>query len=102
MNTIHVVFLDASHDYETVRHDIDNCLKLATVSLVIFDDYGAEEGVRAAVHEAIQLGLLRPVAFLGEGADGPWRLRDGRSVEHREAVACEVVRPRPTGEAPGA
>ena len=32
------------------------------------------------------------MAFLGEGANGPWRLRDGRSVEQREAVACEARR----------
>lgn len=93
LNTVHVVFLDASHDFETVMLDIENCLKLPTVSLIIFDDYGAEIGVRAAVHEFVARGRLQPVVFLGEGADGkPWRLSDGREVEHREAIACEVVR----------
>mmetsp|Transcript_46933 Transcript_46933/g.106522 ORF Transcript_46933/g.106522 Transcript_46933/m.106522 type:complete len:136 (-) Transcript_46933:23-430(-) len=95
-NTIHAVFLDASHDYDTVRLDIENSLKLTTVGLIIFDDYGAEVGVRAAVHEFIARGLLQPLAFLGEGRDGPWQLRDGRIIEHREAIACEVVRAPPS------
>jgi len=105
LNTIHVVFLDASHDYETVLQDIDNCLRLSTVSLIIFDDYGAEQGVRAAVHEFVARGRLRPVSFLGEGADGkPWRLRDGREITDREAIACEVVRggPVPPSATPAA
>lgn len=38
MNTIHVVFLDASHDFESVMQDIDNCLRIPTVSLIIFDE----------------------------------------------------------------
>lgn len=92
LNVIHVVFLDASHDFETVMQDIANCLRLHTVSLIIFDDYGAEPGVKAAVHEFIGRGKLRPVTFLGEGDNGPWRLSDGRVITDREAVACEVVR----------
>ncbi|CAJ1371521.1 unnamed protein product [Effrenium voratum] len=93
MNAIHVVFLDASHDFESVMQDIDNCLRIPTVSLIIFDDYGAEEGVRMAVQRFVSAARLRPVAFLGEGAAGSWRLRDGREVQDREAVACEVLRP---------
>jgi len=92
LNTIQVVFLDASHDFETVMQDIDNCLRIPTVSLIIFDDYGAEEGVRRAVQQFVSAGRLRPVALLGEGAEGPWRLRDGREVKEREAIACEVLR----------
>lgn len=93
-NTIHVVFLDASHDLQTVMIDLENTLKLPSVSLIIFDDYGAEPGVKAIVHEYTARGLIKPLAFLGEGADGkPWRLRDGRELTEREAVACEVVRP---------
>mmetsp|Transcript_78103 Transcript_78103/g.162206 ORF Transcript_78103/g.162206 Transcript_78103/m.162206 type:complete len:242 (-) Transcript_78103:373-1098(-) len=93
MNNIHVVFLDASHDYETVVMDIENSLRIPSVSLIIFDDYGAEEGVRQAVHAYIAANRLRPVLFLGEGEVGPWQLKDGRTIEHREAIACEVVRP---------
>ncbi|CAE7531901.1 tas [Symbiodinium natans] len=92
LNAIQVVFLDASHDFETVMHDIDNCLRIPTVGLIIFDDYGAEEGVRLAVQQFVLAGRLRPVALLGEGAEGPWRLRDGREVQDREAIACEVLR----------
>eukprot|EP00913_Durusdinium_trenchii_P006721 g6317.t1 len=93
MNTIHVVFLDASHDFESVMQDIDNCLRIPTVSLIIFDDYGAEEGVRLAVQRFISAKRLQPVAFLGNGAEGPWQLRDGRTVQEREALACEAGGP---------
>mmetsp|Transcript_22768 Transcript_22768/g.37474 ORF Transcript_22768/g.37474 Transcript_22768/m.37474 type:complete len:235 (-) Transcript_22768:40-744(-) len=93
MNTIHVVFLDASHDFESVMQDIDNCLRIPTVSLIIFDDYGAEEGVRLAVERFVAAKRLQPVALLGEGENGPWKLRDGREVKDREAIACEVLRP---------
>lgn len=89
-NTIDVVFLDASHDYEAVAQDIQNCIRLPSVSYVIFDDYGAEHGVRAAVHEAVTRGQLRPVRAMGE--PGPWRLADGREIADPEGIACEVVR----------
>jgi len=91
-NEINVIFLDASHDYETVKSDIINCLRLQTVSMIIFDDYGAELGVRVAVNEAISEGILRPIGFLGEGASGSWKLKDGRTIEQREAIACEPIR----------
>eukprot|EP00746_Dinoflagellata_sp_MGD_P167152 gnl/MRDRNA2_/MRDRNA2_97549_c0_seq1.p1 gnl/MRDRNA2_/MRDRNA2_97549_c0~~gnl/MRDRNA2_/MRDRNA2_97549_c0_seq1.p1 ORF type:complete len:281 (+),score=54.86 gnl/MRDRNA2_/MRDRNA2_97549_c0_seq1:90-845(+) len=90
-NLIHVVVLDASHDYGSVRLDIDNVLKIPTVGLIVFDDYGAEEGVRQAVVEYVDRGLLRPVVYLGEQPG--WTLRDGRTVDEREAVLCEVLRP---------
>jgi len=97
LNKIHVVLLDASHDYATVKLDVENSLSLSTVSLIVFDDYSAEVGVRAVVHEYIAAGRLRPVALLGEGVDGqPWHLRDGRIVDGSEAIACEVVRPQPS------
>jgi len=96
LNKIHVILLDASHDYATVKLDVEHSLSLSTVSLIIFDDYSAEVGVRAVVHEYIAAGRLRPVALLGEGVDGqPWRLLDGRVVDGSEAIACEVVRPQP-------
>ncbi|CAE7589178.1 tas [Symbiodinium pilosum] len=41
--------------------DIDNCLRIPTVSIIIFDDYGAEEGVRLAVQQFTSAGRLRPV-----------------------------------------
>merc|ERR1719174_1302606 len=92
-NTIHAVFLDASHDLEAVAMDIENCLKMPSVSLIIFDDYGAEEGVRIAVHSFVSRGLLKPVAILGEkGGAAPWRVKDGREIHEPEGIACEVVR----------
>lgn len=95
-NTIHVVFLDASHDLVAVISDIENCLRHPTVSLIVFDDYGAETGVRDAVHAFVSRGLLKPVAYLGEkGGSKPWRVKDGREISEPEGIACEVVRVKP-------
>ena len=46
--------------------------------------------MRRAVQRFVSAKRLQPVAFMGEGLDGPWLLRDGRRVEEREAVACEA------------
>jgi SAM-dependent methyltransferase len=89
-NAIQVVFLDASHDYESVVRDIENCLKIPTVGLIIFDDYGAETGVMSAVHAFVGKGILRPVSILGE--KGTWRVADGREISEPEGIACEVIR----------
>merc|ERR1712232_1543040 len=93
-NPIHVVLLDASHDLEAVASDIENCLRLPAVSLIVFDDYGAEDGVRMAVQRYVAQGLLRPAAYLGQKGDAvkPWRVKDGREIYEPEGIACEVVR----------
>ena len=46
--------------------------------------------MRRAVQRFVSAKRLQPVAFMGEGLDGPWLLRDGRRVAERDAVACEA------------
>ena len=51
-NTFDAAFIDAVHDEEHVKIDIENC-RNAGVSLFVFDDYGGFPGVRSAIDQFI-------------------------------------------------
>lgn len=55
-----VFFIDAIHEYETVRIDTKNCLNTKSKSkkYIIYDDYGAFPGVKTAIDEFIKNGIL--------------------------------------------
>lgn len=60
-----IVFIDASHSYQDVCQDIKNCLKRYENAFVVFDDYGAHEGVYQAVNEHIQQKYLEVITEIG-------------------------------------
>ena len=84
---VNVVFLDASHDLDSVWADLNRVLDHIQPRFIVFDDYSAEEGVQKAVNLAIHLKMLEPLAHLGE-KDYP--VRDGRTIEGFEGVVCAV------------
>jgi predicted O-methyltransferase YrrM len=65
-----VVFVDAGHQYDQVKSDIENCLKYFDNPTFVFDDYGLPPGeVKKAIDEKISDGILRIDKFIGETAD---------------------------------
>jgi hypothetical protein len=86
---ISVVFIDAAHDFNSVRSDIVRALALPNVHTLVLDDYGAEKGVHAAVTEIVASGRARLRRFVGE-APG-WSFAD-RVVDEWEGVVLEPVR----------
>ena len=66
-----VVFIDAGHQYEQVKSDIENCLKYFDNPTFVFDDYGLPPGeVKKAIDEKVNDGSLRIDKFIGETSDG--------------------------------
>ena len=77
-NPVNVVVIDANHDYEFVRADAENALRLLPkLQFLVFDDY-FEEAVERAVTELENKGLLMECQGIGKGFDGsPWQVQDG-------------------------
>jgi len=56
---IDVVFIDAAHDYQSVKNDIMNSLnRFKQLKYIIFDDYGVWPGVKQIVDELINNKVL--------------------------------------------
>ncbi len=64
-----IVLIDALHEYQYIKQDIENCLKRFKNAFFIFDDYGAWESVFRAVNEAIEENKLKVVQEIGLGKD---------------------------------
>jgi len=86
---IGVVFIDAAHDYHSVRSDIERALAIPTVHTLVLDDFGAERGVRSAVQDVLASGQARLRRHIGEGP--PWSFA-GRTVQDWEGVVLDPVR----------
>jgi predicted O-methyltransferase YrrM len=57
MTNIDYVFLDGGHEYETVKNDLNNCIKVVEKDgTILCDDYnlGSALGVRKAIDEYVQ------------------------------------------------
>ena len=62
-----VVFIDAGHQYEQVKSDIENCIKYFDSPIFVFDDYGLPPGeVGQAINEKVDEGVLKLNKFIGE------------------------------------
>ncbi len=60
-----IVFIDASHAYQDVCQDIKNCINRYQNAFVVFDDYGAHEGVYKSVNQHIQQKHLEVIREIG-------------------------------------
>eukprot|EP00747_Dinoflagellata_sp_TGD_P201935 gnl/TRDRNA2_/TRDRNA2_75420_c0_seq1.p1 gnl/TRDRNA2_/TRDRNA2_75420_c0~~gnl/TRDRNA2_/TRDRNA2_75420_c0_seq1.p1 ORF type:complete len:343 (-),score=70.82 gnl/TRDRNA2_/TRDRNA2_75420_c0_seq1:95-1123(-) len=87
---IGVVFIDAAHDYHSVKSDIERALELPLVHTLVLDDYGAEKGVKQAVSDMLATGRVRLRRHVGEAP--PWTFSD-RVVNEWEGVVLDPVRP---------
>ena len=55
------VFLDGGHEYNTVKHDLDNCIEVIKKGgTVLCDDYnlGSAPGVKEAIDEFVNKNQL--------------------------------------------
>ena len=103
---IHAVFIDAAHDYGSVRSDLERALALPHVRTIVLDDYGTTAGVHRAIDEAVASGLVKIRSFIGRAP--PWSY-DGSRISDWEGVVrlgrhyCGILnvlthltKPRPT------
>lgn len=62
-----IFFIDAVHEYNNVKIDTNNCLKVKSVSkkYIIYDDYGGFPEVKKAVDEFINKGILKICTKIG-------------------------------------
>lgn len=64
-NTADILLIDADHEYEGVKKDIDNYLHTVKQSgIVLFHDYGKDgywTGVTEAADEAVEAGKIKPL-----------------------------------------
>ena len=53
--------VDAEHEYESVRRDVEKVLSVFSDSIkfLIFDDYGTDTGVQKTVAEFVREGRLK-------------------------------------------
>lgn len=86
---ISAVFIDAAHDYHSVRSDIERTLALPLVHTIVLDDYGAERGVHEAVTAMVAEGYATVRRYIGE-APG-WTFSD-RTVDEWEGIVLDPVR----------
>ncbi len=93
--TADIVMIDALHEYEYIKQDIDNCLERFPNAIIIFDDYGAWESVFRAVNEAVAENKLEIVREMGmEKGSQLWSDKSNpRSSTHfgSEGLVCRSV-----------
>lgn len=90
-NDVHVVMVDAEHDYSSVLQDVQEVFRFlgSGIRFLIFDDYATDEGVRRVVDSFVEGGELKVVG--GLGFRPPWSYH-GTVVHSWEGVVCEVLR----------
>ena len=93
-NKFDAALIDAVHDEEHVKIDIENC-KNAGVSLFVFDDYGGFPGVRSAIDEFIE-GLKKDnvkhnVTHFGMYPGGVYNNTHYRVLQNWEGIVVELL-----------
>ena len=88
---ISVVLIDAIHNYEAIKKDIQNSLKLPHVGdrYLVFDDYGnrIHSEVKRAIDESINNNLLIKVGGIGYP---PQSLVNDMIFDDWEGLICQV------------
>ena len=85
-----VVFIDADHNYEEVKKDIENTLKIKDVCYMVFDDYGLFPSVKNAVTESMKKHWpkIKPAGYVGEEPGSECRI--GKILEDWEGLVCKI------------
>jgi len=89
---IEVFFIDAGHDYEHVKMDIQRVANMKPEGKpvwIIFDDYGLIPAVKRAVLEACDAKQIEIVQFVGH--DMGYDFKNGRVLKDHEGVICLMV-----------
>ena len=87
-----IVFIDASHLKNDVQMDIKNSLSYYPKSTLVFDDYGAWEGVNEAVNEFVNDKKITIISHVGY-PQNQLLTPDGKFANHLgyEGVICEIL-----------
>lgn len=86
----HVYFIDAIHTYQCALSDALQAVADPTCQYVVFDDYGAHQGVHDAVSELVEggrLGVVREVGY----EKGMLPVTPTNTLG-AEGVICKVIR----------
>eukprot|EP00397_Hematodinium_sp_SG-2012_P042077 GEMP01046480.1.p1 GENE.GEMP01046480.1~~GEMP01046480.1.p1 ORF type:complete len:293 (+),score=50.41 GEMP01046480.1:53-931(+) len=86
-NKIDLAFLDAAHDKASVLQDLERLHKLG-IPVVALDDYGAEKGVKLAVHEFVDAQKAVVRSYIGEAP--PWHFAD-RTIHEHEGIVLDML-----------
>jgi len=93
-NKFDAAFIDAVHDEEHVKIDIENC-KNAGVSLFVFDDYGGFPGVRSAIDEFIEDlkkdNVKHNITYVGMYPGGIYSNTHYRVLQNWEGIVVEIL-----------
>lgn len=85
-----IVFIDAGHEYEQVRMDIDKVLSSLENPVLIFDDYGLPPGeVRKAILEKVEEGKLNLNFYIGEHPDNLVHAAGTKFIDY-EGCICNL------------
>lgn len=98
METGDVFLIDAVHTYGAVTQDIETALKELPSKnkkkYLVFDDYGAFPEVKRAIDEAINKGLIKEVARIGQETGYCYGKPTGettRTLTDSEGIICQEV-----------
>lgn len=93
-----VYLIDALHTYHAVYADIISALSILPSTLhkkiLVFDDYGAYPGVKQAIDEAVDKGLIEVLTYIGEQEGysyGPPTQDTLRTLTAPEGLICRQV-----------
>ena len=93
-NKFDAAFIDAVHDEEHVKIDIENC-KNAGVSLFIFDDYGGFPGVRSAIDKFIndlrKDNVSHNITHIGMYPGGIYNNTHYKVLQNWEGIVVELL-----------
>lgn len=91
-----LVIIDCIHEYEYIKSDIENAIKLGT-KYIAFDDYGLFPEIKTAISEFIQAGKLDLVEKIGYPAGVKFHMSKSTNttldkvLADSEGVICRVV-----------
>ncbi len=85
-----VVFIDCVHDYQHVRSDIENTLKICNKPIIIFDDYGLFPDIKKAIDEYIESGKFEVLTYLGHQKETIIPKTQNKILKHFEGIICQV------------
>jgi len=93
-NKFDAAFIDAVHDEEHVKIDIENC-KNAGVSLFVFDDYGGFPGVRSAIDKFIndlrKDNVSHNITHIGMYPGGIYNNTHYKVLQNWEGIVVELL-----------
>ena len=85
-----VVFIDCVHDYQHVRSDIENTLKICNKPIMIFDDYGLFPDIKQAIDEYINSGVFEVLTYVGHQKGTIIPKTQNKILKHFEGIICQV------------